>query len=319
MATTSAAATGTEAFRERLVTVRDGLRIYTRRYPSTDPSNGTRPVVCIGGLTRNSRDFHDLAISLATHVSVPRDVYTIDMRGRGQSEHAAEWQSYSIPNETQDVIDVMTALELVQAGMIGTSRGGLISMVLASLQPSRVGAVVMNDIGPIVEQDGLARIAGYVGRIPTPKSWSDATKIVLDLTKRDFPKLGDAGAEKLARQLFNERNGRPVSGYDIKLSRTLSVLDGPPPALWPQFESLKRVPLMVIRGAHSDILSEKTVEDMQRQHPRFTRWTVPDEGHAPLLHDLATQTAIAQFLATWDQASDLPVENVVDETERAVS
>jgi pimeloyl-ACP methyl ester carboxylesterase len=283
-------------------TARDGLRLYGRAYRARGGSS-RRPVVCLAGLTRNSRDFQEVAFSLSRHASTPRDVYSLDVRGRGKSESDGDWRNYAVPIEMHDVIDFMTVLGLFNAGIIGTSRGGLIAMVLAAVQPTRIGAVVLNDIGPVIEADGLMRIAGYVGKIPTPKTWVDAARTVRELTKRDFPQLTDADTEALARQLFNEKNGRPVSGYDTKLQKCLSVLDGPIPQLWPQFGALSRVPVMAIRGGNSDLLSEKTVAEMARRHPDFTTITVANEGHAPLLRDAPTIEAIAKFFAAKDQAA----------------
>ena len=286
-------------FREIRFSARDGLRLYGRHYPARAYS-GRRPVLCLAGLTRNSKDFHDAATALSSHAQVPRDVFTLDMRGRGQSDHDGDWKNYTVPNETHDVIDFMTMMELAETGFIGTSRGGLITMVLAALQPSRIGAVVLNDIGPVIETDGLVRIAGYVGRMPNPKSWADAGRMIRDLTKRDFPLLTEAGAEAFARQLFNEKNGRPVTGYDSKLSRSLSVLDGPMPQLWPQFEAMKKVPLLVIRGENSDLLSVKTLEEMHKRHPMMASYTAKNEGHAPLLWDTPAIDEITSFFANTD-------------------
>jgi len=289
-----------QAFEEVYFTGRDGLRLYGRHYRAAAPS-GARPVVCLAGLTRNSRDFHTIALALSSQSSPPRDVFTLDTRGRGLSEHDRDWKNYAVPIEMQDVIDFMIMLGLRDAGIIGTSRGGLIAMVLAAVQPSLIGAVVLNDIGPVIEMDGLARIASYVGRIPVPKSWADAGRVVQDLWRRDFPNMTDEDAQVIARQLFNEKNGKPVSGYDQKLAKCLSVLDGPIPALWPQFEALKRTPVLVVRGANSDLLSDDTVEKMRRRHPRIASITVPGEGHAPLLRDAPTISAISSFFAETDQ------------------
>jgi pimeloyl-ACP methyl ester carboxylesterase len=275
------------------------MRLYSRHYRAAFAAP-TRPVLCLAGLTRNSRDFHDIARALSHHPKAPRHVFTLDSRGRGHSEYDTDWKNYSVPVELQDVIDFMTMIGLHHAGFLGTSRGGLITMVLAAVQPSRIGAVVLNDIGPVVETEGLSRIAGYVGRIPLPKTWGDAARTVKELTRRDFPKLSDDEAFAVARQLFNEKDGRPVGGYDQKLSKCLSVLDGPMPTLWPQFEALKRVPLLVVRGGNSDLLSEETVAEMRRRHPHFSTLTVPDQGHAPLLRDPPTISAIGEFFAATD-------------------
>jgi pimeloyl-ACP methyl ester carboxylesterase len=290
-------------YEEIYFTSRDGLRLYGRHYRARHPT-GARPVLCLAGLSRNSRDFHAIALALSHNSTPSRDVFTLDTRGRGLSESDTDWRNYAVPIEMQDVIDYLIMLSLRKVGIIGTSRGGLIAMVLTAAQPSLVGAVVLNDIGPVIETDGLARIAGYVGRIPMPKNWAEAAQIVLDLTQRDFPKLTEAEAETIARQLFNEKNGKPISGYDPKLAKCLSVLDGPMPKLWPQFEALRRLPLLVVRGGNSDILSEETVKEMQRRHPRMKLITVPDEGHAPLLWDAPTVSAIASFFAETDEADE---------------
>lgn len=292
-------------FEDIRFTARDGLRLYGRRYPAArraGRSASARPVLCLPGLTRNGRDFHDLATALSTDPAAPRDVYTFDYRGRGGSEFDGDWRNYAIPIEMLDVLDFLVVTGLHDVGVVGTSRGGLIALVMAAAQPTAIGALVLNDIGPVIEQQGLARIASYVGRAPLPKSWPEAAKLVRDLFQKQFTRIPDADWEPIARQLFNEQNGKPAPGYDAKLSRALSVLDGPIPALWPQFEAVKRVPLLVIRGENSDLLSAATVEDMRRRHPRASTLTVPGEGHAPLLRDAPTQNAIAAFLRSSDGA-----------------
>lgn len=296
MATT---ANGT-GFEDIYFYVRDGLKLHARRYPARRADHRRRPVICLAGLTRNGRDFHDLALALARDPKGGRTVYTLDYRGRGLSDHDPDWKNYSIPIEMLDVVDFITMLGLHAPSIIATSRGGLISMVMAAVQPSSIGAVVLNDIGPVIEQAGLARISGYVGRTPLPASWNDATKLVRDLSKRHFPDISEDVWADVARQLFNEQRGRPAPGYDSKLANALSVLDGPIPALWPQFEALKRVPVLVLRGANSDILSAATVDEMRRRHPSLAAHVVPGQGHAPLLKDTPTIDVIARFLDAAD-------------------
>ncbi len=286
-------------YRDIYFTTRDGLKLYGRHYPARVASN-RRPVLCLPGLTRNSRDFERVAETLARDPETPRDVYTMDSRGRGNSEHARDWRDYVVPIEMHDVIDYMTMLELSDCGIIGTSRGGILTMVLAAAQPTRIGAVVLNDIGPVIETDGLIRIAGYVGRTPVPKSWPEAARLVRELMRRDFPDLTDSDAEAVARQLMNDRDGKPAAGYDAKIGRSFSVLDGPMPKLWAQFESLKRVPLLVIRGANSDLLTAATVDEMHKRHTMMASITVPGEGHAPLLRDEPTVRHIVTFFAEAD-------------------
>jgi pimeloyl-ACP methyl ester carboxylesterase len=252
-------------------------------------------------LTRNGRDFHDLAVAISGHEAAARDVYTIDSRGRGLSQSDSDWRHYSVPVEMYDVLDFMTLRGLHGAAVLGTSRGGLIAMLMAAVQPGSLGAVVLNDIGPVIDPIGLGRIVAYVGRMPIPGSWVEATKLVRDMSYRAFPAVGEEEWESVARQWFNERKGRPAPGYDPALSNAISVLDGPMPTLWPQFEALKRVPVLVLRGEKSDILSKETVEEMRRRHPAFNALTVKGQGHAPLLKDRTSIEAVRRFLNDTDE------------------
>ncbi len=292
-------------FTDITFTARDGLRLHARHYASRSEPNAPvrRPVLCLPGLTRNGRDFHDLALALSSLPGAARDVYTLDYRGRGLSQNDPEWRNYAVPIEMLDVADFITMRDLAGCALVGTSRGGLIAMILAAAQPSAFGPVVLNDIGPVIERDGLARISAYAGRIPLPGSWAEATKLVRDMNVRAFPSVPEDKWEQIARQWFNERNGRPAPGYDPKIGNSLSVLDGPIPALWPQYEAMKIHPLMVIRGENSDILSAATVDEMRRRHPVFTDMVVKGQGHAPLLADKLTITNIAAFLDATDGAA----------------
>lgn len=287
-----------QTFREIRFTARDGLSLYGRHYPASGRDRIERqPLVCLAGLTRNSRDFHVVADALSRRVTTPRDVYTLDYRGRGHSESDPNWRNYNVPFEAMDVLDFMTVTGTHGAAILGTSRGGIIAMVMAALQPKSLGPVVLNDIGPVIDQKGLGRISAYVGRIPLPATWAEAGTLVRDMGKRAFPDVSTEECVEVARQWFNEQNGRPAPGYDPALSNALSVLDGPIPALWPQFEALKRVPVLSIRGELSDILSTETVKEMARRHPSFQTLMVPAQGHAPLLRDDETIGAIAEFLS----------------------
>ena len=293
-----------KAFEEIFYTARDGLRLYARRYPAVGNPRG-RPVLCLPGLTRNSRDFHALAVALSNHPSAARTVYTVDYRGRGLSEFDSDWRNYSVSVEMFDVLDFMTLAGLEDVAVVGTSRGGLIAMLMAAVQPSAIGAVVFNDIGPVIEHDGLVRISGYVGRVPLPISWPDAARMLRDLNRRHFPEISDETWEEVARQMYNERKGRPAPGYDPALGKALSVLYRPLPSLWPQFEALKRVPVLVVHGENSDVLSAATVDEMRRRHPALTALTVANQGHAPLLRDSPTIEAIRHFLMQIDAQQPL--------------
>lgn len=278
----------------------DDLRLNVRHYKA--PAAKSRSVICLPGLTRNSRDFHRLATYLSRYAEKPRDVYCFDYRGRGRSQYDRNWRNYVPYIELLDILDFLTINGLHKVGIVGTSRGGIIAMLMAALRPTAMGPVVLNDIGAVIETRGLARIINYVRRMPNPRSWPDAVMIVREINERAFPNLTDAEWEEMARAIFDERKGRPVRAYDRRLARAVGRIDlsRPVPDLWPQFIALGQVPALVIRGANSDVLSAETLEAMIERHPNLRTVTVPDQGHAPLLKDQDTVEAIASFFAAND-------------------
>lgn len=283
-------------FAEITYTSHDGLTLYARRYgASTLPA---RPVVCLPGISRNSRDFDTLATFLSTHPTRPRCVYAVDYRGRGRSAHDPNWRNYSPYIEMLDVLDLMTIEGITAAGIVGTSRGGIIAMLLAAQRPAAVGAVVLNDIGPVIETAGLARLIGYVARIPTPMNWAEAGRIARTLNGRFFPQVTDEEWEAIARDWWNEQDGRPAPAVDPALAQTLSEIDISEelPTMWPHFEALRGVPVLVLRGEHSDVLSAETVAEMERRHPHLNSVTIPGQGHAPMLRDRLQLGLVADFL-----------------------
>jgi pimeloyl-ACP methyl ester carboxylesterase len=295
-----------QRFDEIYFTQRSGLKLYARRYPARHANPGTaaaavRPLLCLPGLTRNSRDFHEIALGLSSGDRA-RDVYTLDSRGRGHSDYDRDWRNYTVPCEMQDALDFMIARQLEGTAILGTSRGGLITIVMAAAQPSFIGPVILNDIGPVIERDGLSRIASYVGRMPLPRDWAEAAAMVRDMNKHAFTAVANSEWEPIARQFFNEKNGRPAPGYDAKLGQAFSSTDGPIPPLWAQFDALKRVPVMVIRGINSDLLSEATVEGMRQRHADLTELAIAGQGHAPLLRDAASIAEVRRFLERTDPA-----------------
>jgi len=287
-------------WQEVTFTSRDGLSLSARHYAASGAVG--RPVLCLAGLTRNARDFHELASFLASHPTRPREVWCPDYRGRGQSHHDPDWRNYSPFTELLDVMDLMSIAGLHRAGVVGTSRGGIIAMLMAVMRPTAIAALVMNDIGPVIETAGLARIMGYAGKVPLPADWAEATALVHAMNKRFFTNLTDEEWLKLARQLFAEENGRPAPSYDNNLSKALSEIDITQkiPQMWPQFEALKHVPVMVLRGENSDLLSAKTVAEMALRHPRLANVTIHAQGHAPLLIDRFSMGIIADFLRETD-------------------
>lgn len=302
------ASTPAQNWHDIYYTSHDGLRLYARYYPA--PYSRRRPVLCLPGLTRNSRDFHTLASFLSDpHNPRARDVIAVDYRGRGRSQWDKSWRNYTLANEMQDALDLLTIGGLSQVAVVGTSRGGLIAMMMACLRPTAIGTVVLNDIGPVIERDGLVRLIAYVGRIPLPASWQEASELVRDIGIKSFPAIPDADWPEIARQSFNDDHGRPMPGYDPLLNRSISLIDGPMPELWPQLQALTRVPTMAIRGELSDLLSPETFSEMKRRHPALETVTVRGQGHAPMLRDRPTLLAIDDFIARHDRVTEAVPDN----------
>ncbi|MEZ5773764.1 MAG: alpha/beta hydrolase [Hyphomicrobiaceae bacterium] len=294
------------AFEDIYFTCRDGLRLHGRHYPA--PASGRRPVVCLPGLTRNARDFAVIAERLADPRRHRRAVYALDYRGRGLSEHDPDWRNYAPLIECLDVLDFMTMMGLHDAAILGTSRGGIIAMMMAVLRPGAIGAAILNDIGPVIERNGLTRIVGYVGRMPLPATWEEAAAQARDTNRKQFPAVSEAEWLEIARAWFNDENGLPSPAYDPALAKsfTIAQIDGELPAMWDQFRALIRVPVLAIRGENSDLLSPETLARMGEIHPRLEAMTVPKQGHAPLLRDEPTIGRIVDFLTRTDGVTASP-------------
>jgi len=261
----------------------DGLKLHVR-VRGAEHRNAL-PVVCLPGLTRNAADFDTLAAALAGDALRPRRVLALDYRGRGASEHDRDPQNYNVAVELADVIAVATALDAIPAIYIGTSRGGILTMLLAAARPTLIAGAVLNDIGPVIEQQGLMRIKSYVGKLPEPRTFEEGAEILRRLFGAQFPKLSADDWLKAAYQNWQEVNGRLVLSYDARLRETLRDADPerPPPVMWEQFDALAGVPLMAIRGANSDILSVETLRAMKTRRPDMEVLEVADQGHPPLL------------------------------------
>jgi pimeloyl-ACP methyl ester carboxylesterase len=291
-----------DQFGSIFVSTADGLRLHAR-YIGTGAA-GTLPVVCLPGLTRTANDFDPLAQALARGKR-PRRVIAIDYRGRGLSDYDSNPDHYSPAVELADLVTVLAALGAMPAIFVGTSRGGILTMLLAATQPAVIAAAVLNDIGPVIELDGLLRIKSYVGKMAEPKDFADAAAMLQRLFATQFPRLTDADWLASAKRAFKEQNGRLVPTYDVNLARTLDGVapDRPLPALWPQFDALAAVPVMVVRGELSDLLSAETVALMKARRGQLDILEVPHQGHAPLLAEPDAIARIAAFIDRADPAS----------------
>ena len=286
-----------EGFEERRFSAPDGLILSARVYAGGDRT--ALPVVCLPGLTRNARDFHPLALHLARDAEVRRKVVVFDSRGRGGSEHDPDWRNYTVATEASDVIAGLAALDIGHGCFIGTSRGGLIIHALAAARPAALRAVVLNDVGPVIEGDGLVQIRAMLERAPKPASFEEAAAVIEASNRAAFPALGPEDWQRWARAVYRDEGGRPVADFDPRLAKTLASIDfnKPLPMLWPQFHGLSAIPLMAIRGENSNLLSQKTLEAMAKVHPAMESVIVAGQGHAPLLETGDLPERIAGFIA----------------------
>ncbi len=266
------------------------------------PGKDSRPLVCLPGLTRNGRDFHRLAVKISTDRHAPRSVITVDSRGRGGSDRDPDASRYTLPVEAGDVISVLAALGMEKADFIGTSRGGLILHLLAGMAPDLLGKLVLNDIGPVIEREGLRHIQTYLDPSPQPRSRREVVAALKLVHGEAFPALGEQDWQDMADALYREDGGMLIPDVDPAIASATRALDltQPLPDLWPLFDLLKDKPLLLIRGENSRLLSYETAEAMQARHPGCTVVTATGQGHAPVLDKGDVFAAIAAFLAIQD-------------------
>ena len=290
-------------FRDVFCQSADGLKLHAK---VIGPDNGTAlPVLCLPGLTRTTDDFDDIARAIAANPAAPRKVVAVDYRGRGLSDYDPDPAKYAVPVELGDVLAIAASLGISRAILLGTSRGGLISMALAAAQPQLLAGVILNDIGPALEMGGLMKIKGYIANPPPRQTWDEAARGLKELFGSVFPSLSDADWMAWARRAFRKKAGGGLERtYDLKLAHTLDGLDpaNPLPQVWELFDKLASVPLMLIHGALSDLLSRQGVQDMIARRPDIDLVAVADQGHAPLLADKPTMDRIVAFRARCDGA-----------------
>ncbi|MEP5570109.1 MAG: alpha/beta hydrolase [Halioglobus sp.] len=273
----------------------DGLRLYARDYACRDASQSQpATVLCMHGLTRNSADFADLALHLSAHYRV----VSVDNRGRGRSEYDSNSARYTPTTYVQDMFTLLTKLDVDEVILCGTSMGGLMSFMMAAMQPSRIRAMIINDIGPVVAKEGLERLKGYVGKSSPVSSWQDAIAQAKATNSIAFPDFSDAEWEDFTRGIYREENGVPVLAYDPSIAQPMADQESTAlsPDLWLLFEAITAVPMLLLRGVTSDILAAETVREMREKHPAMQFVEVPNRGHAPTLNEPVSRAAIDAFL-----------------------
>ena len=282
---------------ERRWTSRDGLSLFARDYAGAS-GPARLPVVCLHGLTRNSKDFEELAPRIA---AAGRRVIVPDVRGRGLSDRDPVGANY-VPNTyARDVLALLDKLGISRALFIGTSMGGIVSLAMSGMRRRAVAGLVLNDVGPEVCNVGIERIKSYVGKKVDIGSWDDAAAYLRSINGAAFPDYEDADWAAFARRTFADRDGAPKLDYDAAIMQPLSQnrYKAMTFVAWYLFKRLaKTAPVLLIRGELSDLLSAEIADKMQRRAPAIRRVEIPRVGHAPMLNEPPAVEAIQAFLRT---------------------
>lgn len=284
-----------KVFEDRFWSSRDGLKLHFRDYSGPVAVSDAVPVICLHGLTRNARDFDVLAPLLAQS----RRVICPDMRGRGDSEYARDAATYTPMQYCEDVLGLFEQEGIERFVAIGTSLGGLMTMGLATVIPDRIAGAVINDVGPCLEPEGLARIKEYVGQGRSFPTWVHAARGLESIQGAAHPgHTLDFWIGRAKRMMVVSGNGRVVFDYDMKIAEPLNAMDGNAQVdLWPAWNALVGRPVTILRGDLSDLLSEATLMEMQKRIPSAESVTLPNVGHAPTLDEPEAVAAIERLLA----------------------
>jgi pimeloyl-ACP methyl ester carboxylesterase len=270
----------------------DGVSLYYRDYGRG--AQGRLPLVCLTGLTRNSKDFHPIA----TELSSQRRVLALDYRGRGRSGYDSNWHNYAPPTYVQDILAILQHAGIQRAVLLGTSLGGLLTMALAGV-PGLVAAAILNDVGPTVSDEGRKRIAGYVGTDLRFASYEQAAAAIKQQFGYAYPGIAETHWLQSARDTFvrDPATGELRLDYDLRIGDALrEQVSGPVPDLWPLYAALKPVPTLAIRGALSDVLDQETFDRMLAEKPDLRRLLIPNRGHIPLPHEEPFRSVLHEFL-----------------------
>jgi pimeloyl-ACP methyl ester carboxylesterase len=278
-------------FEDCYFTVRDGLRLHYRDYPG---ATGKPPLLCLHGLTRNARDWSDFA----ERYSPGHRVIALDFRGRAGSDYDPIPARYMVPTYAGDVTEMLDQLGIPEAIFVGTSLGGLVTMAIAAMAPQRIRASILNDVGPDVDPAGIGRILSYVGKDVRFESWDAAADAIAANYGASFDRYTHEDWVKMAKRNCREDDGEIRFDYDMAIAEPFRTA-GPTPQvdLWPFFAALGQKPLLVVRGAKSDLLTAETAARMRSVAPHMKLAVVPGVGHAPELNEPEAVAAIDEFLA----------------------
>lgn len=279
-------------YEDRYVTVKDGLRLHYRDYPG---SGDRLPILCLPGLTRNSRDFEEFAERYSPRFRV----LALEFRGRADSDYDPQPMRYNPLTYAGDVIEFLDQLGIDRAIFVGTSLGGLVTMTVAAMQPQRIAATLLNDIGPDVDTSGIDRILSYVGKDVRFKDWDEAANTIASNYGASFDRYSHDDWVKMAKRNCREVDGEIGFNYDMAIAEPFKT-GGPAPSvdLWPLFQVLASKPLLVVRGAKSDLLTADTMAKMQATSPNVKAVVVEGVGHAPELNEPEAIEAMDAFLTS---------------------
>ncbi len=279
----------------------DGLDLYARDYPRGQAHTGEAvTILCIPGLTRNCTDFHELCLYLRERYRV----IAVDLRGRGRSDYAGNASSYTPATYREDIERLITVAGLERVVFVGTSLGAIVSMLIAAGEPPFLRGLVLNDLGPDIHPAGLARIKSYVGKGGSVANWEDAVARTRELHGRELPGLSDSEWLAFTRNLYRQnRFGIPELAYDPEIATTF---EDQPESYWPVYDALPGVPVLLLRGELSDLLSRHCVAEMRRRRPQLMVAEVPGRGHAPLLNEAVSLAAIEQLLQRVEMSPATP-------------
>ena len=278
------------SFEDRFFTVPDGLRLHYRDYAG---DAAKPPLLCLPGLTRNARDFADLAERYSPRFRV----IVLEFRGRAQSDYDPQPMRYNPLTYAGDVRQLLDQLGIPQAIFVGTSLGGLVTMTIAATAPQYIAASIINDVGPDVDLAGIERILSYVGKDRRFASWDEAAAAIQVNNGPAFEHYGHEDWVRMAERGCREEDGEIRFDYDMAIAEPFRTT-GPTPHidLWPIFAALAQKPLLVIRGGKSDLLTDQTAAKMQAVAPEMKLAVVPGVGHAPDLDEPEAVAAIDEFL-----------------------